>query len=326
MNHYNQLNKDLPKTKVSIVIPCYNEEGNVEVLYNEIKSLLSNFTIEFIFVDDNSIDRTLSILESLANSNSDVNYISLSRNFGHQNALRAGLEYSTGDCVISMDADLQHPPELLLTLIEKWEQGYEIVYTIRKDVENISQFKKITSSFFYMLMNRLSEIEVKKGAADFRLLDKKIVEILINEITEYHLFYRGLISWIGFKQIGIEYVPNKRLSGESKYSIVKMINFALDGITSFSIKPLKLAILLGLSLSILSAVYGLYALGMLIFTNETVKGWTSVLLSILFIGGVNMVLIGIIGEYIGKLYIQSKNRPNFLIKKTNLTNGQRKIL
>ena len=315
MNHYNQLNKDLPKTKVSIVIPCYNEEGNVEVLYNEIKSLLSNFTIEFIFVDDNSIDRTLSILESLANSNSDVNYISLSRNFGHQNALRAGLEYSTGDCVISMDADLQHPPELLLTLIEKWEQGYEIVYTIRKDVENISQFKKITSSFFYMLMNRLSEIEVKKGAADFRLLDKKIVEILINEITEYHLFYRGLISWIGFKQIGIEYVPNKRLSGESKYSIVKMINFALDGITSFSIKPLKLAILLGLSLSILSAVYGLYALGMLIFTNETVKGWTSVLLSILFIGGVNMVLIGIIGEYIGKLYIQSKNRPNFLIKK-----------
>lgn len=302
---------------ISIVIPCYNEEGNIEILFNQINNILSDTKIEYIFVDDNSNDNTLSIIENLSKINVNVKYLSFSRNFGHQYALRAGLEYATGDCVISMDADLQHPPELLKTLINKWQEGYDIVYTIRKDVENVSIFKKISSTFFYKLINSLSDIEINQGSADFRLLDKKIVHILINDITEYHLFYRGLISWIGFKQIGVEYIPNKRFSGKSKYSILKMISFAIDGITSFSIKPLKLAILLGMLLSVLSGIYGIYVIGMALFTNETVKGWSSVLLSILFIGGVNMVLLGIIGEYIGKLYIQSKNRPYFLIKKTN---------
>jgi len=312
------INKD--KITISIVIPCYNEEGNIEILYNQINNVLLENNIEYVFVDDNSNDKTLSIIENLSKNNTNVKYLSFSRNFGHQSALRAGLEYSTGDCVISMDADLQHPPELLQTLINKWKEGYDIVYTIRKDIENVSVFKKVTASFFYKLINSLSDIEINQGSADFRLLDKRIVHVLTNDITEYHLFYRGLISWIGYKQIGIEYIPNKRFSGKSKYSIMKMINFAIDGITSFSIKPLKLAILLGLLLSVLSGIYGLYALGMSIFTNETVKGWTSVLLSILFIGGINMILLGIIGEYIGKLYIQSKNRPYFLIKKTNIKN------
>lgn len=305
---------------VSIVIPCYNEEGNIEKLYDQINNQLTAINIEYIFVDDNSNDNTLKVIEHLSKNNSNVKYISFSRNFGHQSALRAGLEYSTGDCVISMDADLQHPPELLQTLINKWKDGYDVVYTIRKDVENISVFKKITSALFYRLINSLSDIEINQGSADFRLLDRRIVRVLINDITEYHLFYRGLISWIGYNQIGIEYIPNKRFSGNSKYSFMKMLNFAIDGITSFSIKPLKLAILLGLLLSVLSGIYGVYVLFMYLFTDETVKGWSSVLLSILFIGGVNMVLLGIIGEYIGKLYIQSKNRPYFLISKTNITN------
>lgn len=311
---------DNEKKTVSIVIPCYNEDGNIEKIYNQIKKVLSSITVEYIFVDDNSSDNTLSIIEQLSKSNANVKYLSFSRNFGHQSALRAGLEYSTGDCVISMDADLQHPPELLPTLIEKWNEGYDIVYTIRKDIENVSFFKKITSAFFYRLINSLSDIEINQGSADFRLLDKRIVTVLIKDITEYHLFYRGLISWIGYNQIGIEYVPHKRFSGKSKYSFMKMVNFAIDGITSFSIKPLKLAILLGLLLSFLSGIYSLYVLGMYIFTDETVKGWSSILFSILFIGGVNMVLLGIIGEYMGKMYIQSKNRPYFLIKKTNFKN------
>lgn len=311
---------DKEKITISIVIPCYNEEGNIEILYNQINNFLPDTTIEYIFVDDNSNDNTLTIIEHLSKINTNVKYLSFSRNFGHQSALRAGLEYSTGDCVISMDADLQHPPELLQTLINKWKEGYDIVYTIRKDIENVSIFKKATSAFFYRLINSLSDIEINQGSADFRLLDKRIVRVLTNDITEYHLFYRGLISWIGYNQIGIEYVPNKRFSGKSKYSFMKMVNFAIDGITSFSIKPLKLAILLGLLLSVLSGIYGIYVLGMSIFTDETVKGWSSVLLSILFIGGVNMVLLGIIGEYMGKLYIQSKNRPYFLIKKTNIKN------
>jgi dolichol-phosphate mannosyltransferase len=225
-----------------------------------------------------------------------------------------------------MDADLQHPPELLKSLIKSWIEGFDIVYTIRKDIENVSAFKKITASFFYSMINSLSDIEINQGSADFRLLDRRIVNHLVRDITEYHLFYRGMISWIGFKQKAIEYVPNKRFSGKSKYSLLKMINFAVDGITSFSIKPLKLGIFLGLIFSVLSGIYGAYVLFMSIFTDETVKGWTSVLLSILFIGGVNMILMGIVGEYIGKLYIQSKNRPFFLIQKTNIEYEQREFL
>jgi dolichol-phosphate mannosyltransferase len=303
---------------ISIVIPCYNEEGNIAMLHKSINNTLPEYNIEYIFIDDNSNDKTLEIIEELSNTNTNVKYISFSRNFGHQSALRAGYEYSTGACVISMDADLQHPPEVLKLLIDKWNEGFDVVYTIRKDVENVSRFKKTTAFYFYKLINSLSDIEIKQGAADFRLLDRRIVDVLINDIAEYHLFYRGLISWIGYKQIGIEYIPNMRFSGKSKYSFLKMVSFALDGITSFSIKPLKIAILFGLLLAILSGFYGLYALFMAIFTNETVKGWTSVLVSILFIGGINMILIGIIGEYVGKLYIQSKNRPYFLIKKANI--------
>jgi dolichol-phosphate mannosyltransferase len=308
------------KITISIVIPCYNEEGNIELLHKQINSILSEYKVEFVFIDDYSTDTSLDIIEELSEKHPNVKYLSFSRNFGHQSALRAGLEYATGDCVICLDADLQHPPELLQILINKWKEGYDIVYTIRKDLENVSILKKISAALFYRLINSLSDIKIDKGSADFRLLDKKIVKVLTNDITEYHLFYRGIISWIGYKQIGVEYIPNKRFSGQSKYTFMKMMNFAIDGITSFSIKPLKLAILLGLLLSFLSGLYGLYALGMSVFTNETVKGWTSVLVSVLFIGGVQMTLLGIIGEYIGKLYIQSKNRPNFLIKKTNIKN------
>lgn len=307
--------------KISIIIPCYNEEGNIVSIYNKINEILSGYTIEYIFVDDNSNDETLPIIEQIAQNNGNVKFLSFSRNFGHQSALRAGLGYATGDCVISMDGDLQHPPELLKTLLSKWEEGYDVVYTIRKDIENVSLFKRTTATVFYKLINSLSDIEINKGTADFRLLDKKIVRILVDDITEYHLFYRGLISWIGYKQIGIEYIPNKRYTGKSKYSVMKMLSFAIDGITSFSVKPLKIAILFGLLITILSATYAVYVIGMAIFTNETVRGWSSVLVSILFIGGVNMVLLGVIGEYVGKLYIQSKNRPHFLIKKTNITTG-----
>jgi glycosyltransferase involved in cell wall biosynthesis len=311
---------DKSESSISIIIPCYNEEGNIEILYNQLKKILKDENVEYIFVDDSSIDKTIDIIEGLSENDKSVKYLSFSRNFGHQSALRAGLEYSTGDCVISMDADLQHPPEILPSLISKWREGYDIIYTIRKDDDNVSKFKKFSSSIFYKLINHLSDVEIKQGSADFRLIDKKIVRILINDITEYHLFYRGLICWIGYNQTCVEYIPNKRLSGKSQYSVLKMIHLALDGITSFSIKPLKAAILLGLLLSCLSVIYGLYAIGMFIFTNETIKGWTSVIICILFIGGVIMVQLGIIGEYIGKLYIQSKKRPYFLVKKTNIKN------
>jgi polyisoprenyl-phosphate glycosyltransferase len=304
---------------ISIIIPCYNEEGNITIIYQKIKEVLFSYQIEFVFIDDHSTDATIDEIEKLAANDSTVKFVSFSRNFGHQNALRAGFEYATGDCVISMDADLQHPPEILTSLIEKWQEGYEVVYTTRKDIKNTSFFKKYSSRLFYRLINSLSDVEIRQGSADFRLLDKQLVKIFVNDITEYHLFYRGLVSWVGYKQTGIEYVPNRRYSGKTKYSLMKMLSFAADGITSFSIKPLKIAILFGILITILSAIYGVYVIAMAIFTNETVRGWSSVLTSILFIGGVNIVLLGIIGQYVGKLYIQSKNRPQFLVEKTNIT-------
>ncbi len=306
------------KGKISVVIPCYNEEGNVRKIYEAVIEQLSNYNFQLLFVDDCSMDRTLNIIKELNKSDNRVDYISFSRNFGQISGLRAGLEYANGDCVISLDADMQHPPELIPKMIKKWEEGYDIVSTLRKDFENVSFFKKLTSSLFYRVFNKLSDIQIKPGAADFRLLDRKIVEILVRDLNEYHYYLKGLVNWVGFNHAEIEYEVRERFSGQTKYSISKLINLAIEGITSFSIKPLKLAILLGFSLSVFSAVYSFYAIYMALFTDETVKGWTSVLVSILFIGGVNMILLGIIGEYLGKLYIQSKNRPLFLIKETNI--------
>ena len=302
---------------ISIIIPCYNEEGNIIELYKKIKSVLDEKKIEFIFIDDNSNDNTLSIIEKLSENDKAVKYVSFSRNFGHQSALRAGLEKASGDCVITMDADLQHPPEVLKSLLSKWEEGYDIVYTIRKD-NAINPFKRMSSAFFYKLSNYFSDVQLKKGSADFRLLDKKIVDILVNDISEYHLFYRGLVSWVGFKQIEIEYNSNKRFTGKTKYSFGKMLSFAAIGITSFSVKPLRYAVFLGGFISFITVIYSIYILYVSIFTDKTIEGWTSVILSVLFIGGVNMILLGIIGEYIGKIFMQSKNRPYYLVKKTNI--------
>lgn len=303
---------------ISIIVPCYNEEGNIEVLYQKIKDTLEHNTVEFVFIDDNSSDETLYTIEKLAEQDANVKYVSFSRNFGHQNALRAGLENAAGNCVISMDADLQHPPEILNTLLDKWYEGYDIVYTQRQDSNHKLSIKAMTSSLFYKFMNYFSEVEIKQGLADFRLIDRKIVNILINDITEYHLFYRGLISWLGFKQIGVEYVPNVRYSGKTKYTLRKMLSFATDGITSFSAKPLKFAVLIGVFISFIAVIYAFYILYVSLFTDNVVEGWTSVILSVLFIGGVNMILLGIIGEYIGKIFIQMKRRPYYLIKKTNI--------
>jgi len=307
-------------SKISIVIPCYNEEGNIVVLFEKLKSILSEELFEIVFVDDNSKDNTLSIIQKIALSDNRVKYLSFSRNFGHQNALRAGLEYAEGDCVISMDADLQHPPELLPELILKWRDGFEIVITLRKDTVNIPFYKKITAHYFYRIINYLSDINIQQGSADFRLLDRKVVDVLVYEISEYHLFYRGLVSWLGFNQCSVEYIPNKRFSGTSKYTFRKMLSFAVDGITSFSIKPLKVATFIGFIFSILSALYGFYALYMALFTSQTIKGWSSVLMSVVFIGGINLIVLGIIGEYIGKIYFEIKGRPKYIVSKSNIEN------
>ena len=306
--------------QISIVIPTCNEEGNIFPMYERLVAVMNGIHVsefEFIFVDDGSSDQSLINIRDLRTADKRVKFIQLSRNFGHQNALKAGLDYAQGAAVISMDADLQHPPELIPALFEKWKAGFEVVYTIRKDNQKVSCFKQATSKGFYRLTNKLAEIPMEEGTADFRLLDRKVVEAL-RKYTESHLFLRGIIPTLGFKQIGLPYVPHARVSGQTKYSFSKMLRFALTGITSSSAKPLYFSIYAGLFFALLAFLYGMYAIYIAAFTNEAITGWTSIIASILFIGGIQLIMIGILGIYLGKLFIQSKNRPLYLITEKEL--------
>jgi dolichol-phosphate mannosyltransferase len=306
--------------ELSIIIPTCNEEGNIFPMYERLMTVMNEIHVsnfEFVFVDDGSSDQSLNNIQELRVNDSRVKFIQLSRNFGHQNALKAGLDHAQGAAVISMDADLQHPPELIPILFEKWKAGYEVVYTIRKDDQKVPFLKKWTSKGFYRLTNKLAEIPIEEGTADFRLLDRKVVDAL-KKFTESHLFLRGIIPSLGFKQIGIPYLPHARVSGKTKYSFSKMLNFALTGITSSSAKPLYFSIYTGLFFALLAFLYGLYAIYLAAFTSEAITGWTSIIASILFIGGIQLIMIGILGIYLGKLFIQSKNRPLYLITEKEL--------
>jgi dolichol-phosphate mannosyltransferase len=298
---------------ISIVVPIYNEAGNIKILIERINSVfVNNDQFEILFVNDGSTDDTLAVLRSFSQLNSNVKYISFSRNFGHQNALRAGLDHAVGDCVISMDGDLQHPPEVIPELIVQWKAGYDVVYTIRKENEVTGFYKQASSNFFYKLLNYMSDVKIEKGSADFRLLDKKVVLEII-KFKENPIFFRGLVNWVGFKQIGIDYFPDQRNWGETKYSLKKMIKFALLGITSFSIKPLHFSTFIGVLVAISSFLYGIYAIIIKFFTNQAIPGWTSILIVITFLGGLQLIMIGILGEYLGKLFIEAKNRPAYII-------------
>lgn len=300
--------------EVSVVVPCFNEEGNIPILVERIGAALTGkVTFEIILVDDGSSDTTLETLQRLDREVEQVRFVSLSRNFGHQQALRAGLDRAKGDCVVMMDADLQHPPELILALIERWRAGFEVVYTVRKRERGLPLLKKITSKIFYKFINSLSDFPIDEGAADFRLLDRKVVSIICS-IYDPFLFLRGLIPWMGFRQSRIEYEPDKRLSGDTKYSFTKMIRFALHGVTSFSVRPLRLATISGIVMSFMAFVYAMYAITIFFVNNTTIPGWASLLVSMLFLGGIQLTMLGIFGEYLGKLYIQSKARPTYIVR------------
>ena len=304
--------------KIAIVIPAYNEVGNVEVMIQALHKVFETipYSYEILFVDDGSKDETLQKIKDISVTDYKVFYIELSRNFGHQNALKAGVDTVIANAVITMDGDMQHPPELIPELIKKWEEGYDVVYTRREEDKNLSFLKKKTSSGFYKLMNKISEVEFEEGTADFRLLDEKVVKVFSN-FNENELFIRGLISWLGFKQFAIDYKPSERFSGNSKYTIVKMMRFAIQGITSFSIRPLYFAIILGFLLSFLA--FGFYIVYLIysIYFGHVISGWASVICTIVFFGGLNLIVLGIVGLYVGKLFMQSKQRPNYLIRTTN---------
>ncbi len=305
---------------ISIVIPSFNEEGNIEKMISSLEEVCKplKYSFNYVFVDDGSKDKTVDILKLKSEKIPNLYFVELSRNFGHQNALKAGIDIvkSNSDAIISMDGDMQHPPELIPKLIEKWEEGYEVVYTIRNEDKSLSYFKNKTSLLFYKTMNRLSDVEFEPGTADFRLIDKKVAEVF-SDFSENELFIRGLVNWMGFKQYAISFDPNARFAGKSKYTLGKMMRFAVQGITSFSTKPLSIAIFLGI---ILSSIAFIFFIGYIIYSisNETaISGWASLLATVVFFGGLNLIVLGIIGIYIGKLFMQSKGRPNYIIRNTN---------
>ena len=304
--------------KISIVVPACNEEGNIPILVDALEEVMGplNYEYQLIFVDDGSSDGTLALLKAISTTKTHIRYIGLSRNFGHQNALKAGLDLAGGDAVIMMDGDMQHPPALIPILLEQWEAGNDIVYTIRKDHQDMPMMKRKTSNMFYNLINNLSDIELEQGTADFRLMDRRVVDVF-REFKETDLFLRGLVKWMGFKQSGIEYEPAERLKGKSKYTMKKMIRFALQGITSFSTKPLYIATYLGMSFSLISLLYVPYIIYSYYF-GQAISGWTSIIATIAFFGGLQLMILGIIGMYLGKLFQQSKQRPHYIVKETNL--------
>lgn len=305
--------------KVSVVVPSYNEDGNIATLCMVLTQILLklDYQFELIFVDDGSSDDTLSILLELSLTNPHIFFIELSKNFGHQNALKSGLDMASGDCIISMDGDMQHPPELIPDMIKKWEEGFDVVYTRRMEDENLSFFKKKSSNYFYKFINYIAEINLEQGTADFRLIDKKVSKVFL-AFTENELFIRGLTSWVGFKQYAIDYIPSERFSGYSKYTTKKMMQFALKGITSFSIRPLYISIFLGFSVTALAFVLYLIYVLYSIYFGQAISGWASVIFTIVFFGGLNLIVLGIIGVYVGKLFMQSKNRPNYIVRNTNI--------
>lgn len=304
-----------PALTVSIAIPVYNEEEAIPILLDRLKPVLAQlpYSFEILFVDDGSTDGTYQAIKNLQKHDRRVKAISFSRNFGHQAALTAGLQYATGDAVITMDGDLQHPPSLIPMLIEKWQEGFQIVYTTRESTVDEPFFKKFTSRLFYRIMNAFSDTHVQPFAADFRLLDRSVVNSL-NTLEEHDRFLRGLIGWLGYSATGVPFEADARVAGTSKYSTRKMMKFALDGILSFSAAPLHLVTYLGLIVSVLSFLYGFYSIYAYFFTSLTIPGWTSILVAVLFLGGVQLISIGFVGEYLIRIYNEAKGRPLFIIK------------
>lgn len=299
---------------VSVVVPLFNESGNLGILYESLKDIMEKSGVadcELIFVDDGSSDNTFEIIRTLHLADRRVSGISLSRNFGHQVALFAGIESARGDLVITMDGDMQHPPEVIPRLIEMHKQGYDIVNTKRTYPPGTGIFKKSSSRMFYGLLNFLSDVRIEPSSGDFRLMNRKAADAFLR-FPERARFTRGLVSWMGFRQAMVGYVANPRHSGKSGYSLKKMIGLGLDGITSFTSKPLRISLLFGTVIFLMGILYAAWAVYQH-FTGQTVPGWTSILVSVLIIGGIQLLSLGLIGLYLARVFNESKKRPVYLI-------------
>ena len=299
---------------ISIVVPVFNEEDNIEHFYESVCKVMEPLAYDFelIYVDDGSQDRSRELLCSLEQRDERVQSIFLARNSGHQLALTCGLDNADGDAVITMDGDMQHPPELIPVLLEKWEQGYEVVQTIRKTTEGVSAMKKLTSYYYYKLLNKLSNVHIQEGGSDFRLMDRVVVKAF-RRYREHARFIRGMIGAMGFRQVQIEFVAPKRFAGVSKFSPRKMLNFAIDGVLAYSNLPLRLGLYIGTISGLISLLMILHVFVSTYVLNDAVAGWATLTACVLFFGGMQMIVLGILGEYLGRVFEEVKHRPLYLI-------------
>ena len=303
------------KKLISYILPVYNEQAGLEEFYSSLSSVLAkepNYLFELIFINDGSKDTSFQILQTLHEKDDRITVINFSKNFGHQMAITAGLDIANGDAAIIMDTDLQDPPETSIKLIEKWQEGFQVVYAQRKQRQD-GTLKKLTAYMFYRILDRLSEVKIPKDTGDFRLLDHSVI-IELRKFRETNRFMRGLTSYIGFSQTAILFERSKRFAGETHYPFGKMLKLAFDGITSFSTVPLKVITHFGFYVSMFSFVGIIYAVFVRIFIPEiTVQGTTFAVISVLFMGGVQMIMLGILGEYIGRIYQDVQNRPLYIV-------------
>ena len=303
---------------LSVIIPIYNEQQIIHELYNRLQKTVSQISInyEFIFVNDCSKDNSLMELMEISKQDSRVYFINFSRNFGHQIAVTAGLDASNGKAVVIIDGDLQDPPELITDLFKKYQEGYDVVYAKRKERKGESVFKKVTAKLFYLTLKRITTIDIPLDTGDFRLIDRKVVSYL-NQMPEQNKFLRGQIAWLGFKQTEVLFDREKRKFGKTGYTFSKMLQFAMDGITSFSDKPLQIVTKLGFTISFFSFITILYAIFSHFVLERTITGWTSLIISSMFIGGVQLISIGVIGEYISRINKNVLKRPLYIVENTN---------
>mgnify|MGYP000899598587 FL=1 len=300
---------------LSIVVPVFNEEDNIQKFYTTVKEVLAtmDYDHEIIFVDDGSSDDSAGMLRHIGQEDPKVKVLLLARNFGHQLALTCGLDYAKGDAVITMDGDMQHPPELIPELVKHWEAGADVVRTIRDSTEDASWAKSFTSKYYYKVLNRLANVPIVEGGSDFRLMNRKSLETL-KHFREHGRFLRGIVGDLGFVQHELHFVAPPRFAGTSKFSVKKMMRFALDGITAFSRVPLRLALYIGLLCGLLSLVMIGHILFVHFFSDNVISGWSSLGVAIFFLGGVQLVGLGIIGEYVGRIFEEVKQRPLYWVK------------
>ena len=310
--------------RVSIVVPVYNEEDNIAHFVQSVEKVMETlpYAYEILFIDDGSRDRSREILREMGERDPRVQSIFLARNAGHQVALTCGTDHANGDAVITMDGDMQHPPELLPVLLAKWEEGYEIVQTVRLTTEGASLFKRLTSKYYYRLLNAMTDVEIQEGGSDFRLMDRKAV-LALRRYHEHARFIRGIVGAMGFRKTTVEFVAPERFAGQSKFSLHKMISFALDGILAYSVQPLRAAFYVGICSALLAILLFLHVLYETL-RGETVAGWSTIVVCSLFFGGMQMMMLGVCGEYIARILQEVKNRPLYLIASDNRRMGEQR--